>query len=74
MPSWHQPWSPTGDTHRRPAGNAAVTTWAGAERCTRLRGLAETACQQGHNLLYLLRQDPEAPAPAPAVRQSGQVT
>ena len=36
-------------------------TRAGAERFAHMRGLAETARKQGHNLLDLLRQDPDAP-------------
>ena len=38
-------------------------TPAGAERFVRMRGLIETARKQGHNLLDLLRLDPEAPVP-----------
>ncbi len=40
-------------------------TRAGAERFARMRGLVETARKQGHNLLDLLRQDPDAPVPQP---------
>ncbi|MYC61958.1 MAG: IS66 family transposase [Caldilineaceae bacterium SB0661_bin_34] len=40
-------------------------TRAGAERFARMRGLVETARKQGHNLLDLLRQDPDAPTPQP---------
>ena len=40
-------------------------TPAGAERFVRMRGLIETARKQGHNLLDLLRLDPEAPVPWP---------
>ncbi|GEM_PF-7030059 len=40
-------------------------TPAGVERFARMRGLIETARKQGHNLLDLLRLDPEAPVPWP---------
>ncbi len=40
-------------------------TPAGAERFARMRGLIETARKQGHNLLDLLRLEPQAPVPWP---------
>ena len=40
-------------------------TRAGAERFAHLRGLVETPRKQKWNLLELLRQGPDAPAPQP---------
>ena len=41
--------------------SGSFRTRAGAERFAHMRGLAETARKQGHNLLDLLRLDPDEP-------------